>query len=188
MRYERETPPVRKQASDHGRRNPGGPRWPILALLVVLVVGLAGPAAAAALIGSKQVKDSSLTGVDLRDGAVHGSDVRDQSLRPEDFSFVPKGPTGPQGDPGLRGPSGTPGLTVAQSNVVVASNSVSDPVEVFCSAPQRAIFGGVGVLPDQVDMRWSAPEVDGSGWDFVLRNRTSADQSVTLQAICVVDR
>jgi hypothetical protein len=157
------------------------------AALLVLVVGVAGSASAAVLIGSKQVKDGSLTGRDLRLGTVRGSDVRDHSLTKSDFDVVPKGPIGPKGDPGDR-INGSPGITVVPVTTTIASTA-TDTFVVPCTPPQKAVFGG-SFLPTGVDTMQSAPETDTSHsqWDFVIRNRTTADQTVTLQAYCVTDR
>jgi hypothetical protein len=156
--------------------------------LLVLVVGVAGSASAAVLIGSKQVKDGSLTGRDLRLGTVRGSDVRDQSLTATDFEVIPKGPPGGQGDPGDPGSNGSPGLTVVPESVTIIGKSTVT-LFVACAPPQKAIFGG-SLLPVQVDMMQSAPETDASHsqWDFVIRSRASFDQTATLQAYCVTER
>lgn len=160
----------------------------IAGAILVLVVGLAGSASAAALIGSKQVKDGSLTGRDLRLGTVRGSDVRDQSLTASDFAVVPKGPPGGQGETGDPGSNGSPGLTVVPETVTVVGKSTVT-LFVACTPPQKAIFGG-SLLPGQVDTMQSAPETDAthSQWDFVIRNRSSFGQTVTLEAYCVTDR
>jgi hypothetical protein len=158
----------------------------IVLVLLVLVVGLAGSASAAVLIGSGQVKDGSLTGRDLRLGTVRSSDVRDHSLKPRDFAVIPQGPTGPQGAPGDPGIDGSPGVTaVAVTPTILARTTAT--IVIPCTPPQKAVFGGSD-LPVQVDTMQSAPEVDGSAWGFVIRNRTSVDQTATLQAYCVTDR
>lgn len=169
-----------RSAGGHGLRL-------IACTLIVLVVGVAGTASAAVLIGSKQVKDGSLTGRDLRLGTVRGSDVRDQSLQPKDFDVIPKGAAGVQGDPGLRGNNGSAGLTVVPLTPTIPKNS-RVPVAVPCTDSQKAISGSTSSLPNLVELRQSAPAIDGSAWGFVIVNRTVTDQTVTLQALCVTDR
>jgi hypothetical protein len=160
----------------------------IAAVLLMLVVGVAGSASAAVLIGSRQVKDGSLTGRDLRLGTVRGSDVRDHSLTPNDFDVVPQGPVGDQGRSGDPGSDGSPGVSVVSVAVTVPATATV-PFGVPCRSPAKALFGGEVFLPPQVDTMQSAPQGDGSAWDFKLRNRSSTtDQTVTLQAYCVVDR
>jgi hypothetical protein len=154
--------------------------------LLVLIVGVAGSASATALIGSKQVRDGSLTGHDLKRGTVRSSDVRDHSLKPPDFAVIPQGATGPQGDPGDHGPAGSAGVTVVTvTPTVLAKSTVT--IGVPCTSPQKAVFGGSDV-PVLVETMQSAPEVDGSAWVFVVRNQSTTDQAVTLQAYCVTDR
>jgi hypothetical protein len=149
---------------------------------------MAGAASAAVLIGSKQVKDGSLTGRDLKLGTVRGSDVRDHSVAPKDFGVIPQGPTGTQGGPGNRGEQGLLGLNVVPLTTTIPGNSTT-PVAISCTDPQKAVFGG-GELSTSMDMLQSAPAGDGlgSGWGFIIRNRSVADQQATLQAYCVTDR
>ncbi|WP_207792913.1 hypothetical protein [Nocardioides acrostichi] len=92
---------------------------PILVLAVLLAAG--GGAAAGSLITGKQIKDGSLTGVDVKD---HSLGVRDLSAKTKskltgpagadgadgvdgaDGSQGPAGPAGPAGPQGPAGPSG----------------------------------------------------------------------------------
>jgi hypothetical protein len=154
--------------------------------LLVLVLGVAGSASAAALIGSRQVKDGSLTGRDLRLGTIRSSDVRDHSLKSQDFAVIPHGPTGPQGAPGDAGIDGSPGVTVVTVTPTILMNTTAT-IGVPCTPPQKAVFGG-SVLPLRLDTLQSAPEFDGSQWVFVVRNLATVDKQVTLQAYCVTDR
>jgi hypothetical protein len=180
----------------HAQMGTATPHWArrlrlIAYALVVLVVGVAGTASAAALIGSKQVKDGSLTGHDVKLGTIRGSDVRDHSLEPKDFDVVPKGPPGRQGDPGDPGVNGIAGLAVTTVTRSIPANA-DTTIVVPCNTPatQKAIAGGTSGFPDLVELRQSAPAGDGfgtQGWAFVLRNRTGA-QTVTVQAFCVTDR
>jgi hypothetical protein len=75
--------------------------------VVAVVMSAVGSAAAAGLITSSQIKNNSLTSLD----------VRDRSLLAKDFSSGqlprgtpgPRGPQGPQGTPGPPGPRGAEG-------------------------------------------------------------------------------
>jgi hypothetical protein len=177
--------PVRFR-QENSERAPARRLHLIALVLLVLVVGVAGSASAAVLIGSRQVKDGSLTGRDLRLGTVRSSDVRDHSLKPRDFDVIPQGPTGPQGAPGGRGTSGSPGVTVVTVTPTILA-STRATIVVPCTPPQKAVFGG-SVLPLRLDTLQSAPEIDGSAWGFVVRNLSTIDKQVTLQAYCVTDR
>lgn len=163
----------------------GGMLRLMAAALVVVILGVAGSASAAALIGSRQIKDGSLKGVDIAGSTIRGSDVRDLSLQLQDFSVKPKGVTGDQGDTGDDGVPGSPDVTYVDFSLLVGPNFTGTK-EVPCSA-QKAIFGEAG-LPPQMDLLQSAPEADGSGWDFVIRNSRAVAQTATLQVICVTDR
>jgi hypothetical protein len=162
-------------------------RLRLIALAVVaLVLGVVGSASATLLVGSRQVKDGSLRGRDLALGTIRGSDVRDHSLQPQDFGILPKGPVGPTGDTGARGIAGTPGVSYANQTVTVAHGDTAT-FELLCTPPQRAVFGGSGALPT-MDLLQSAPEVDGSAWVVVLRNRDTVDDAISVFAVCVTDR
>jgi hypothetical protein len=67
------------------------------------------------------VRDSSLTGRDIRNASVTGADVRDRSLTARDFALgqLPSGPQGPVGPRGAAGPKGDP--TFAGTVVVQAT-------------------------------------------------------------------
>jgi hypothetical protein len=163
----------------------------VIGAIVVLALVAAGSASAAVLIGSKQIKDGSLTGVDLKRGTVRSSDVRDGSLKRRDFGVVPKGPTGLPGATGDRGISGSPGVTIVDlpldPTTVVPGNSTAS-YTIPCMAPQKAVFGGSDVSTS-MQMVQSAPELDGSAWDFVIRNNVAANQQPNrLYAVCVTDR
>jgi len=133
------------------------PKTLLLALLA-LVLSTGGTATAAKLVGGKQVKDSSLTGADLKDRSVGVSDlaraVRGRTGAPGAPGPAgpagPAGPTGPAGDTGAPGPDGTPGgRTKAQSDAAflpkagkAADADRLDGVDLddFVSGPGRVAF------------------------------------------------
>lgn len=181
----------RRARRDDRRVGSATPQWTrrlriVACSLAVLVVGVAGSASAAALIGSRQVKDGSLTGRDLKLGTVRSSDVRDHSLQPQDFGVIPQGPVGIQGDPGDRGASGSPGLGKRTGTVRVVSNETR-VVGLSCLPGQKAIAGSASPIVG-VQLLQSGPAFDGSSWGFVLRNFNGLDEDVAIQAWCVTDR
>lgn len=181
----------RRAGRDDRRVGSANPRWTgrmrmLACTLVVLVVGVAGSASAAALIGSRQVKDGSLTGRDLKVGTVRSSDVRDHSLRRQDFGVLPQGPVGSQGDPGDRGISGSPGLGIRNATVHIVSGD-KRTFALSCIPPQKAIAGTTSPIVG-VQLLQSGPAFDGSSWGFVIRNFNVLDQDVAIQAWCVTDR
>lgn len=74
---------------------------------VAVFVAVGGGAYAAGLaknsVGSKQVKDGSLKGIDIKDNSLTGADVDESKLT------LPKGPKGDQGEQGIQGPPGQDG-------------------------------------------------------------------------------
>ncbi len=57
------------------------------------------------------VKNSSLTGGDVKNSSLTGGDVKDGSLTAKDFSGSVQGPAGAQGPAGTQGPKGDTGAT-----------------------------------------------------------------------------
>jgi len=87
-----------------------------------LVLSVGGTATAAALLGSRDIKNDSLRSVDVRNETLRGVDVRNHSLRlreltrsahqqlqGEDGATGPAGPQGPAGREGPQGPAGPEG-------------------------------------------------------------------------------
>ena len=67
------------------------PVWPAYAIAVLaLFFGLGGPAYAATLITGADIRDGSVTSVDLKDDAVKGVDVKNGSLSSNDLSEAAK--------------------------------------------------------------------------------------------------
>lgn len=87
--------------------------------MLALLVALGGTATAAGvLITGKQVKDGSLTGLDVKDKSLRAKDFEGSvrgGLGPQGPAGPPgpRGETGPQGTVGPGGPSGGPGPTGA---------------------------------------------------------------------------
>jgi hypothetical protein len=83
-----------------------------LVSVMALFVALGGSATAAVvLITGKQVKNGSLTGIDLGNNSVGSVDVKDGDLLAKDFKAgqLPGGLAGPKGDTGAQGPKGETG-------------------------------------------------------------------------------
>lgn len=180
-------------ASEAANRGPGegtparGRRLQlIIGALAVVILGAAGSASAAVLIGSRQIKDGSLTGRDLKRDTVVGSDVRDHSLEKRDFAVVPRGTTGEPGFTGDRGTTGDVGQTDAVLAPVVPAFSTL-LYAVPCPLGQKAVFGASSLPVIGMYAVQSAPAIDGSSWDFVISNNTDTGRQVSLNAICVTD-
>jgi len=100
-----------------------------------LVLSVGGTATAAALLGSRDIKNDSLRSVDVRNETLRGVDVRNHSLRlreltrsahqqlqGEDGAMGPAGPQGPAGPEGPQGPTGPEGPAGPQG--VVANTTI----------------------------------------------------------------
>lgn len=159
----------------------------VVATALVLLVGATGSASAVVLVGSRQIKDGSLTGRDLAPNTVVGSDVRDHSLAKRDFGVVPRGLPGETGRIGDRGITGDIGETDSFLAPVVPRFS-TQTYDVPCASPQRAVFGASSLPAIDLHVLQSAPAVNGSSWTFVVRNASDTDWQVSLSAVCVVDR
>ena len=85
--------------------------------MLALCVALSGTALAAATIGSSDVINNSLRGVD----------VKNKSLTKKDFRGSVRGPRGLQGPRGATGPAGADGSSVAYAHVTMSgANPVLD--------------------------------------------------------------
>lgn len=124
---------------------------------VALFVALTGSAYAAARVGSAQVADNSLRGVDIRSRSITGSDIARRTLQASHFRrgvlrAGAQGPAGPKGEPGVpgaRGPSFADGRQVrnvtdiaCNAPVVVGSQSLT------VREPSRVWTHGHGALRD----------------------------------------
>jgi hypothetical protein len=129
---------------------------PSLVLSIIAVVfAVAGTATAASkLITGAQVKNSSLTGFDVRDKSLTkadfaGSIVGPQGADGEDGLQGAPGPAGPAGAPGAPGPAGATGVAnfvVAQDDTFLCSGATSCSIDyafAACPAGTKPFGGGV---------------------------------------------
>ena len=192
-----------------------GPRIrTVLMIAAALVVGstaTAGAEAAAQLITGKQIKNSSVTGADVRDG----------SLTKVDFSGSiagPRGPVGPEGPEGTQGPAGPKGATGATGATGAAGAPGADGAQgpqgpqgpagglnglqyitvgedvpkesnaawsAPCPAGTKVLGGGVSSFnPAVVEIQESAPLNGGAGWAVQVRNTASSTLGIFAWAVC----
>jgi hypothetical protein len=169
-------------------------RWSgglVVAAAAVGLVGFAGTfagtAAAGGLVTGRQIKDGSLTSVDLRtDRGVTGADVRDGSLSASKLSSLPQGPPG---IPGLSGSKGVDGLDNFNYEIsdpgqgqVPASGDLD--ILVPCPAGTRVVGGGAS-SGGVIRMEESRPLADGSGWNVVVFNEQTTAVDAFAWAVCV---
>lgn len=131
---------------------------PALVLSVVAVIlAVSGTATAASLITSKQIKD----------GTVTGRDVKNRSLSPADFSGSVRGPQGPAGPAGTTGPAGPTGATGVASIVSTNASDIGGAFT-YCPAGTRVVSGGGVDVSDTGHLWLSAAVKDDAtgrtGW------------------------
>ena len=138
-----------------------------------LVLSVGGTATAAALLGSRDIKNDSLRSVDVRNETLRGVDVRNHSLRlreltrsahqqlqGEDGAMGPAGPQGPAGPEGPQGPTGPEGPAgpqgvVANTTIVTGTAALTTVAPLVgetsgvstatCPAGTRLLGGGANV-------------------------------------------
>ena len=135
-----------------GRQSPA-----LIVAMLALFVALTGTAVAttSALIGSAQIRNNSITGLD----------VKNRSLRPIDFRGSVRGPrglTGPQGVQGIQGPKGDKGDTgptdlskfgrASQNTGIVALNNGTDGGYVTELSTQLSSGASAGFVIVQANM------------------------------------
>jgi hypothetical protein len=83
----------------------------MMVALLALFVALGGSSYAALKVTGKNVTDGTLSSADLKNNSVTTIDIRDGSLLEKDFRAgqLPVGAQGPKGDTGAQGPSGLTG-------------------------------------------------------------------------------
>lgn len=168
-----------------------GPVGVIAIAALMLLVAMAGSAAADALITGRQIKDGTVTGKDLRDGTVAGVDVKDGSLSPRDFSGSlegPPGPAGPTGAPGPQGPAGPQGALGYEhvvASIVVPANAVRHQ-DAYCPAGKTAAGGGISSsVAHTARVVETAPLNGAVGWTAGLHNGHSSPVTAYVWAVCV---
>jgi hypothetical protein len=159
-------------ARHHGARRLG---WIAIVASAVLVTLPVASATSAALVTGKQIKDGSVTGIDIRNDSLRAREFGRLSSGPSGI----QGPAGPQGPRGPQGPPGTSGwVTVVSDPVPIPAGATASP-QVVCPAGV-AVGGGAGVsVPVFSTLEETAPlDLDGTGWVVTVRN-VDATQPLT---------
>jgi hypothetical protein len=170
------------------------PKAAMVVAVIALVAACAGTAVAgpgfakikANSIGSKQIKDSSITGGDVADG----------SLSPADFTGSvqgPAGPAGPAGAQGQQGQPGAPGLAALQRVQIQQSiaNNGNAAIDAVCPAGKSPIAGGYEVIGAPMAIKVDAPvNTNGSGtapldaWRVQAVNTSGSSSTLRVYAVC----
>ena len=114
-----------------------------------LVVGVGGTATAATLITGADIQDGSVYSRDIADGMLTGTDGRDESLSPTDFTGSLQGPAGPAGRAGPQGPAGVSGLQYVTNGITVGGGQTS--------AGQSTSPAWTRTLSARASVSWSRP-------------------------------
>ena len=167
-----------------------------------------------AALGGSAYAATTITGKNIKDGTITGMDVKNRSLGTEKLSAAalgtlagernptgaqgPKGnpgPTGPPGNPGPTGPHGTPGPAGPQgpagpagpsgisgweyrvSDGVVVPPAVGRDAQANCTDGKKALGGGASSTGQVTFVVNSAPTDDGTGWVVHSRNTDNQFQS-----------
>jgi hypothetical protein len=137
------------------------------ALGCIIALGSLAGAHAAGQITSRQIKDGTVAGRDVRNGSLRASKLALGTLRPRDFTGDPTGPVGPDGDPGpagtVLGPAGFRGVGYVVGDP--ADVTVFATVVAPCPSGTKAIGGGTSVSDvETVGTATSAPTAGGAAW------------------------
>jgi hypothetical protein len=186
-----------------------GPRVRVVLMLAAaLVVGsaaTAGADSAIALITGKQIKNSSVTGIDVRDGSLTKSDFSGSLAGPRGpvGPEGPEGPQGPQGPAGAKGATGSVGPAGAQGpqgpqgpagglnglQYITVGEDVPKESNAAWTAPcptgTKVLGGGVSSFnPAVVQIQESAPLNEGAGWAVQVRNTSGSTLGIFAWAVC----
>jgi hypothetical protein len=138
---------------------------------------------------------SLVTGKQIKDGSITGLDIRDHSVGAREFGHLPAGPQGPVGPPGAPGPQGPQGAPGSSGWVTVVGDAVAvtdiASADAKCPGGTKAVGGGVRTSDATVaELKESGPyDVDGTGWLGTVRNISSSlprqPLSISAWVVCV---
>ena len=114
---------------------------------VALFVALSGGAYAAATVGSAQIKNNSVQGLDIKDGTIKSADIAKgtrNGLRGQKGDDGQPGAKGDKGDPGAPGAPGAPGLSGLERVSANTANDSNSPKSITVSCPAGKQVVGTG--------------------------------------------
>jgi hypothetical protein len=159
----------------------------------LLLLGAAG-ATASTLISGKQIKDGTVTGTDVKNKSLTRADFKGSVRGPAGRRGPagPQGPTGARGPAGATGPAGPPGHTPTITLRTVDGPSVEVPdgsnsVEADVSCPSGMFATGGGGVTDGGNATLTDSFTDGdpgTNWVVFYRNTSGTDDTVNAEAIC----
>ena len=153
----------------------------VVAFVALFIAG-AGTATAARLITGKQIKNSSITSTDVRNGSLLRRDFRSSQL-----------PRGPQGLPGAAGRAGRDGFgQVTYRTGAAPGTNASGDAYIDCPAGLAPVGGDAYALDgsDEIisgvvvaDYFYAAGSSTPNAWAVTYANRP-ADGEVIVEVIC----
>ena len=137
-------------------------------------------------VGTPQLQSKAVTASKIARDAVTGSNVRDRTLRAQDFA---KGqlPTGATGPPGVKGDSGTNGSNGATNLVIRTAYLGGGTGQVSCATGEKATGGGLtgDSTLDIINASEPSPNKGTpTGWRGSIRRAGGAFSSGTIYVIC----
>lgn len=113
---------------------------------LALVVASSGSAYAAVKIGSAEIKNNSVRGVDIKNGTIRNQDINNGTLLVRDFApgtlKALKGAKGPKGSTGPRGPAGASRwLLVDSDGAIIAQSGGFSINAAYVTLPNTAANG-----------------------------------------------
>lgn len=134
-------------ARSAGRRHPSAA---VIISSIALFAGLGGVGYAASTIGSPQIRNNAVQGIDIKDGTIKSADIAlgtRNGLKGQKGAIGQQGPAGepgPKGDPGAPGAPGLSGLERVSDDTAFNSDSPKN-VTIACPAGKKVIGTGFDI-------------------------------------------
>lgn len=151
---------------------------PALAVAMVALFAALGGTSYAAATGSIDTRE-------IKNSTIRGKDVKNRSLTPKDFKGSVRGPKGPQGSQGPPGPAVLGQLGIVESaQVPFGPSDIVKGAVALCPAGQRVVSGG-GVSISDEELAASKATSDRTGWYVIGVDLTdNGGEYVQAQALC----
>ena len=121
-------------------------------------------------VASSEVAPDSLTAGDLAANSVGSSEVADQSLTANDLGSDSVG-------------SSELGATTVRTQSEAIAAGANGSIAVACQGNEQIVSGGGAPSAYGVEMTSNAPS--GNGWFYAASNKTAANQTITVYAVCL---
>jgi hypothetical protein len=141
---------LRRNTADARRSARRAPSAAVIISSIALFAGLGGVGYAASTIGSPQIKNNSVQGLDIKDGTIKSADIAKgtrNGLKGQKGDDGQPGVKGDKGDPGAPGAPGAPGLSGLERVVDnTATDSISPKtITLTCPAGKKVVGTGFDI-------------------------------------------